>query len=110
MITQDEVSELPEDHPIFNDRLDEAWEDGELTKEEFGRPGKHRAFRRGAHFGALLDDGGIDADEYSDLPDDHPLKRAEVEELLDGDGLITGEELRELWEELKPQRTPPADA
>ncbi|MEA1903416.1 MAG: hypothetical protein U9N56_07810 [Actinomycetota bacterium] len=98
VITEDEVSDLPEDHPLFGDRLDEAWEDGELTKEELGefRHPRRHDFKRGARFGALLDDGGIDADEYAALGDDHPLKTAEVEELLDGDGLITLEELREL--------------
>ncbi len=111
VITRAEVADLPEDHPIFNERLDEAWEDGELTKDDLGRfrhPGKN-AFKRGAQFGALLDDGGIDADEYAELSDDHPLKKAEVEELLEGDGLITGEELRELWREMKADREADAE-
>ncbi len=34
VITQDEASQLPDDHPIFSERFDEAWEDGELTLEE----------------------------------------------------------------------------
>ena len=110
-ITREEVADLPEDHPIFNQRLDDAWADGELTKEDLGELEHRRrhAFKRGAHFGALLDDGGIDADEYAELGEDHPLKKAEVEELLQDDGLITREELRELWQEFKADRESSAE-
>ena len=100
VITEDEASQLPDDHWIFNERLDEAWEDGELTSEELrqARPHPRRdAFKRGARLGALLDDGGIDQEEYDALGDDHPLKQIDVFGYLD-DGLITPEELREIWQ------------
>ncbi|MEE8405710.1 MAG: hypothetical protein V3S32_01020 [Acidimicrobiia bacterium] len=100
VITEEEAAQLPDDHGIFNERLDEAWEDGELTSEELrqARPHPRRdAFKKGARFGALLDDGGIDQDEYNALGDDHPLKQIDVSGYLD-DGLITSEELREIWQ------------
>ncbi len=100
VITEDEAAQLPDDHGIFNERFDEAWADGELTSEELreARPHPRRdAFKKGARFGALLDDGGIDRGEYDALGDDHPLKQIDVSEYLD-DGLITPEELREIWQ------------
>lgn len=99
VITEDEASELPDGHWLFADAFDEAWEDGQLTTEEIreARPHRGHTFKRGFRFGALLDDGGIDREEYDSLPDDHPLKRADVSEYLD-DGLITPEELREAVE------------
>ncbi|REK12624.1 MAG: hypothetical protein DWQ40_10985 [Actinobacteria bacterium] len=101
VITADELAELPEDHPFNNPDgiFAEALEDGELTLEEIqeARPHPRRdVFRRGAHFGALLDDGGIDQEEYDSLGEDHPLKQVDVSEYLE-DGVITLDELREIW-------------
>ena len=106
VITEDEASQLPEDHPFLADAFDEAWEDGELTTQEIREviPGHRRPFRRGFHWGGLLDDGGIDQDEYDALGDHHPLKQLDVTDALD-DGLITPEELRELWQEFKESQT-----
>ena len=112
VITEDEATQLPDDHPFFNEKFDEAWEDGELTTEEIReiRPHHRRgAFRRGAHFGALLDDGGIDQAEYNDLieslGEDHPLAQIDVSEYFDGDNLITVDELREIRENWKDSNT-----
>lgn len=104
-ITEAEVAELPDDHAIFSEELDEAWSDGVLTQEELREVrhhGRRGAFKRGFHAGSILDDGGIDADEFAELSDDHPLKTDEVEALLEGDGLITVDELRELFGDRKP--------
>lgn len=105
VLTEDEATQLPDDHFVFNDGFDEAWEDGELTVEEIreNTPRRHR-FRRAARLGALLDDGGIDQSEYDSLGDDHPLKQIDVSEYLD-DGLITPEELREIHQTLKNDNT-----
>jgi polyhydroxyalkanoate synthesis regulator phasin len=96
---------VPDDHWLFTaEALEEAWEDGQLTGEEIreARPHPRRdAFRKGAHLGALLDDGGIDQDEYEALGDDHPLKEADVSEYFEDDGLITVDELRELKDQLR---------
>lgn len=112
VITEDEATQLPDDHPFFNEKFDEAWEDGELTTEEIReiRPHHRRGgFRRGAHFGALLDDGGIDQAEYNDLieslGEDHPLAQIDVSEYFDGDNLITVDELREIRENWKDSNT-----
>lgn len=112
VITEDEATQLPDDHPFFNEKFDEAWEDGELTTEEIReiRPHHRRGgFRRGAHFGALLDDGGIDQAEYNDLieslGEDHPLAQIDVSEYFDGDNLITVDELREIRENWKVSNT-----
>lgn len=105
VITSEEAANLPEDHWLLSDDLAEAWEDGELTAEEIreARPHPRRdAFRRGVHFGALLDDGGIDETEYSELPDDHPLKQIDVSEYFADDGLITIDELREIRDGFQP--------
>ena len=56
---------------------------------------KRGQFWFGARLGALLDDGGIDQEEYDALPDDHPLKQLDVSEYLD-DGIISIDEFREL--------------
>ena len=65
-----------------------------------GGPGFGRGFAWGFGFGSILDDGGIDEDEYDDLverlPDDHPLATVDVTNYL-ADGLITPDELRELF-------------
>lgn len=108
VITEDEASELPEDHFLLDDRFDEAWEDGQLDSDDLRAwRREHRApgswFGRGFRFGALLDDGGIDQDEYDSLADGHPLKQVDVTEFLE-DGLITPEELRELKPELRSTR------
>lgn len=96
VITEDEAAQLGDDHPFNSERYDEAWEDGELTRDEI-RENSHRGngFRRGAHFGALLDDGGIDQAEYDSLDEDHILKQVDLSEYLEDDGLITIDELRE---------------
>jgi hypothetical protein len=104
ILTEDEASGLPEDHWLLSDVFDEAWADGELTTEEIreARPHHRRdVFKRGARFGALLDDGGIDSSEYEALPDDHPLKEADVSQYLEDD-VITIEELREIHQDLRP--------
>lgn len=100
VITADELSQLPDDHP-FNDPdgpFADALSDGQLTRDELAeiRPHPRRdAFKRGARFGALLDDGGIDQAEYDALAEDHPLKQIDVSQYLD-DGVITISELREI--------------
>jgi polyhydroxyalkanoate synthesis regulator phasin len=107
VITADEAAQLPEDNPFNDEAFDEAWEDGELTIEEIReikpKPGRH-AFKRGVRFGALLDDGGIDAEEWADvvadLPQDHPLADFDVSEYLE-DGVITVDELREIHETVR---------
>jgi polyhydroxyalkanoate synthesis regulator phasin len=102
VISEDELARLPEEHP-FNDEngpFAEALEDGELSRDEIqeSRPHFRRdLFKKGARFGALLDEGGIDQGEYDALPDDHPLKSADLSEIVSGyleDGVITIDELR----------------
>jgi len=64
-------------------------------------PGRfERGFARGFAMGDLLDDGVIDADELSELPDDHPLKDPDspAAEFLD-DGELSEDELRQLGEQ-----------
>jgi hypothetical protein len=60
---------------------------------------KWRPFSRGFRMGSLLDDGGIDQEEYEGLPEDHPLRQLDLDEYL-ADGLITPEELRQILREL----------
>lgn len=101
-ITEEEASELPDDHFLFDERFDEAWEDGELSAEDLrGLLHRHRRgpFRNGLGAGSILDDGGIDQEEYDALPEDHPLKEVDVSEYLD-DGQITSDELREIFSDL----------
>lgn len=105
-ITEDEAAQLPEDHPLLSDEFDEAWEDGELTTDEIRQNHPHpmaRAFRRGAHLGAMLDDGGIDESEYDSLPDDHPLKQVDVSEYLSDDGVISLDELRQIGDQIREE-------
>jgi hypothetical protein len=100
VLSEDEAAELPDDHWLLGNALEEAWKDGQLTAEEIRevRPHRHgNPFKRGLRLGALLDDGGLDQEEYDRLPDDHPLKRADLSEYLE-DGLITPEELHETFE------------
>lgn len=94
-ITQDQADAIIEASEAKLSELREKWEDFEQ------RPGHGPGvwFGRGFRFGSLLDDGGIDQDEYDSLADEHPLKQADVSEYLD-DGLITPEELGELKSEL----------
>jgi hypothetical protein len=100
VITTEELDQLPDVFPfnnlesIFGDALD----DGELTQDEFSEAFPHPRrgqFWFGARLGALLDDGGIDQEEYDALPEDHPLKTVDVSEYLD-DGIISIDEFREL--------------
>jgi hypothetical protein len=100
VITTEELDQLPDVFPfnnlesIFGDALD----DGELTQDELSEAFPHPRrgqFWFGARLGALLDDGGIDQEEYDALPDDHPLKTADASEYLD-DGIISIDEFREL--------------
>lgn len=107
VITSAEAQQLPEDHPFLSERFDEAWEDGELSKDEIraARPHHHRgAFERGARLGALMDDGGIDQAEYDEvmqkIGDDHPLADIDVTGYFADDDLITWDELREIHQEL----------
>lgn len=107
VITEEEASELPADHFLLDDRFDEAWEDGELSLDDLGGLLHHHRrgpFRNGLRLGALLDDGGIDMDEYNALPDDHPLKQADVSDHLE-DGQITPDELREIFSDLHDARS-----
>jgi hypothetical protein len=106
VITAEELAQLPDDH-IFNDPngpFADAIADGELTRDEIASVVPHPrrdAFRRGARFGALLDDGGIDQSEFDALPDDHPLKQIDVSEYL-ADGVISIDELREIHQSHEP--------
>ncbi|MGD2059817.1 MAG: hypothetical protein PVF87_03035 [Acidimicrobiia bacterium] len=104
VITEDEASQLPDDHPLLSERFDDAWEDGELTREEIGPHHRDRPFKRGFRLGTLLDDGGIDQEEYDSLMDsldeNHPLRQLDVTEYLEDDGLITREELAEIHQDL----------
>ncbi|MGD2043349.1 MAG: hypothetical protein PVJ28_06825 [Acidimicrobiia bacterium] len=108
LITEEEASQLPEDHPLLSDRYEEAWEDGELTRDELRPFARHHFFKQGFRLGSLLDDGGIDQDEYDSvmesLGDDHPLTRLDVSEYFEDDGLITEDELREIHQELHESR------
>jgi len=74
---------------------------GELRERLRDGRGHWGPFKNGLRFGALLDDGGIDQEEYDALDDDHPLKQIDVTEYLE-DGTITPDELRmamaDLWE------------
>lgn len=100
VITEEEAAQLPDDHWLLGERFDEAWEDGELTRDEIRPHSRRDFFKHGLRLGSLLDDGGIDQSEYDSLPDDHPLKQIDVADYLE-DGLITPEELREILSELR---------
>ena len=106
VLTEVEASVLPDDHKWLSEDFDEAWADGELTTEEIRELSPQRGrnhFKRGAQFGALLDDGGIDQEEFDALDEDHPLKSIEnIEDYLADDGLITIDELREIREANRP--------
>jgi hypothetical protein len=108
VITEDDAARLPDDHPLLDDRYDEAWEDGELTRDELRPFSRQHFFKRGFRLGSLLDDGGIDQDEYDSalesLDDDHPLKQLDVSEYLEDDGLITEDELMEIHEDFHEAR------
>ena len=73
--------------------------------EEFGpRPGRSGAFHRGP-YRELLADGVITQEEIDALPEDHPLRTGEspLSELLEDDGEITLDELKELKGEQGPR-------
>ncbi|HEX5695570.1 MAG TPA: hypothetical protein VFZ15_04255 [Acidimicrobiia bacterium] len=76
-------------------------EHGDLRERLREGRGPWGPFKNGLRFGALLDDGGIDRDEYDGLDEDHPLKQVDVTEYLE-DGTITPDELRQvmadIWE------------
>jgi len=56
VLTADEAEQLPEDHFLFSERFDEAWEDGELTRDELGfRRGFRRGFHHGYRFGSAVE-------------------------------------------------------
>ena len=108
-LTLGEASILPDDHWLFSEAFDEAWEDGVLTKEEIreNRPHPRRdafrkGFRRGAHFGSVMDDGGLDQAEWDAIPEDSRIKQSEIADAIEAelaeDGLVTPEELREIWQ------------
>jgi len=107
VITGEEASALPDDHFLFDERFDEAWDDGELSAEDL-RGLLHRhlrgPFRHGLRIGSILDDGGIDQEEHDALPDDHLLKQVDVSEYLE-DGQITPDEFREIFSDLKDARS-----
>lgn len=100
VITAQELEQLPDVFP-FNDLekfFGDALDDGQITRDELAAARPHPkagAFWGGVRFGALLDDGGIDQEEYDSLADDHPLKQADVADLLE-DGVISIDELRGL--------------
>lgn len=107
----DEVlADLVEDDTITQEEADAvsaaAAEKAEEVWQRFRdeHPRKWRPFAHGLRFAELLDDGGIDQNEYDDLDDDHPLKQLDPGEYLE-DGLITPDELRQLardlWEQHK---------
>jgi hypothetical protein len=76
---------------------------GDLSEDELreGAPFPlWRGFGHGFRLRGLLDDGGIDQGEYDGLRDTHPLKQVDVSEYLE-DGLITPEEVREIFSDLK---------
>jgi hypothetical protein len=100
VITTEELDQLPDIFPFNNIEsfFGDALDDGELTQDEFSEAFPHPRrgqFWFGARLGALLDDGGIDQEEYDALPEDHPLKTVDVSEYLD-DGIISIDEFREL--------------
>ena len=103
VISEEEASQLPEGHWLLADRFDDAWEDGEVTLAEIREQAPHprwNGFEKGLRFGALLDDGGIDQQEFDSLGEDHPLKQIDVTEYL-ADGLITPQELREIHQDFR---------
>ena len=98
-ITQGQADAIIEASDAKVSELREKWEGFEQ------RPGQGPGtwFGRGFRFGSLLDDGGIDQEEYDSLADEHPLKQTDISGYLE-DGLITPEELSELKSELWPAR------
>jgi hypothetical protein len=113
VITADELAQLPEGSLLTDPDgpFADALADGKITAEELRGAIRHPrldAFRRGARFGSLLDDGGIDAAEYEALPEDHPLKKVDVSKYLE-DGVITIDELRQIasdWRSLMKGDSP----
>lgn len=99
-ITRDQADAIVE---AAQDEAEELKEQRHERLEGARRHFRHH-FRNGFRFGALLDDGGIDEDEYQSLHSDHMLKQIDVTEYLDNDGLITPEELREIFHELGESR------
>lgn len=107
VITEEEASTLSDDHFLFGDRFDDAWADGQLTTDELRGVLHHfrrDIFRRGLRLGSLLDDGGIDRQEYNALPDRNPLKQADVSDYL-SDGLITRDEIGEILADIWADHT-----
>lgn len=94
-ITQEEADAVS---AAVAEKAEELWQ---RFRDE--HPRKWRPFAHGLRFGELLDDGGIDQDEYDGLDDDHPLKQLDPSEYLE-DGLITPDELRQLARDLWEQR------
>jgi len=67
VLTSQEAEQLPDDHFLLSERFDEAWEDGQLTRDELGfRRGFRRGFHRGFHFGYDFADQD---DQDSDIED-----------------------------------------
>lgn len=100
VISADELDQLPDVFPFNNleSFFGDALDDGEITMDEFAEAFPHPKrgqFWFGASLGALLDDGGIDQEEYDSLPDNHPLKQIDASEYLE-DGVISIDELRAL--------------
>jgi hypothetical protein len=89
------------------DAIDEAmkakFEELRESGEGFRAPGR-RGFGGGHHFGELLEDDVISADELAELPDDHPFNDPDgpAADYLD-DGQLTREELREIHEQAREQ-------
>jgi polyhydroxyalkanoate synthesis regulator phasin len=76
---EEEIQEFREAHP------------------EWAHPRRH-LLQKGARIGALLDEGGITQEEYDALPEHSRLRDIDIGDALD-DGLITPEELRQIWRE-----------
>jgi len=100
------LDELADEGTISGDDADAVLEavESELAElneqhSELGHLRRH-LLRKGARFGALLDDGGISEGEYEMLDQGHPLKQVDIGDALD-DGLISPRELRDIWREHK---------
>ncbi len=108
-LTLEEASVLPQDHWLFSEQFDEAWEDGALTKDEIQQSRPHprrdafrKGFRHGAHFGDVMDDGGMDQAEWDAIPGDSRVKNSPIADAIEAelvqDGLVTPADLREIWQ------------
>jgi competence protein ComGC len=70
VLTSAEADQLPDGHFLLTERFDEAWEDGQLTRDELGFG---HAFRRGFHRGFHFGNGFRDRAQLSGGTDDTSL-------------------------------------